>query len=173
MNLNDYEGIVREHSPAIYRYCLFKLNNDTHSAEDVTSEVMLLLFQKWDSLDTDGNIRAWLYRAADNLIMRKRTEIRKHQSQAIPADALIGLENELSLVHTDEYFSDEAELIKKCTEFTEREFGEEGKELFTLRYIEKKTLTEISAESDIPLSTLHYRLFRIEKALKKMLSKNS
>lgn len=138
MNLNDYEGIVREHSPAIYRYCLFKLNNDSASAEDVTSEVMLLLFRKWNTLDTAGNIRAWLYRAADNLIMRKRSEIHKHQGQTVPMDELAGMETELSLAHEDEYFAEEEELIKKCTELTENEFGEEGSELFILRYIKKK-----------------------------------
>ena len=62
------EEIIQKNTPAIFRYCLSRLGNNHHYADEVTCEVMTTLFLKWDKLEKK-HISAWLYRTADILIL--------------------------------------------------------------------------------------------------------
>jgi len=162
----NYEETVRRYSPEIYRYCLYKLNNDQHTAQDAVNEVMLILYRKWESLTTD-NIRAWLYRCADNMVKRKLSEQSKHARNTVPLEDIgeeVGSE--------DDYFSDEAELMQRCTALIKAELSEEEFELFTLRFVQKKGLSQVSTLKSIPFSTLRYRLSKIEGKVKEIIRKN-
>lgn len=162
-----YEETVRHYSAEIYRYCLYKLNNDPHSAQDAVNGVMLILYEKWDSLDTADNIRAWLYRCADNMVKRKLTEQSKHLRHTVPledTDAEVGYE--------DDYFSDEGELMESCINLIKSELSDEEFELFKLRYLEKKGLMQICSLKKIPFSTLRYRLSKIESKVRGIIRKN-
>lgn len=58
-----YQGIVG--------YCLSRLPNEPCSAEDLASECFVLLFRKWDSLQSHSAaaVQVWLLRAARNKTM--------------------------------------------------------------------------------------------------------
>ncbi len=66
----DFESTVRLYYQSIYNYCLSRVE-DINSAQDCTQEVFLIMYQKINALDS-CNIRAWLYRTADNIIKNYR-----------------------------------------------------------------------------------------------------
>ncbi|MBQ8697296.1 MAG: sigma-70 family RNA polymerase sigma factor [Clostridia bacterium] len=166
MKKERYEETVRCYATKIYRYCLYKLNSDPHVAQDAVNEVMLILYEKWEKLTPD-NIRAWLYRCADNVVKRKLSERSRHSNNTMPledVDDKIGYE--------DEYFSDEEELFKSCITLIKAELSDGEFELFKLRYLEKKGLMQICALKNVPFSTLRYRLSKIEPRVKEIIRKN-
>ena len=73
---NTYEEITRRYYQAIYNYCQVRLK-DEYAAEDCTQDVFLLLYRKMNKLKLSENIRAWLYRTADNVIKNHRRKIKK------------------------------------------------------------------------------------------------
>ena len=80
------EMLIRQHYHAVYCYCIAKLKPDIQGAEECTQDVFLLLTEKKDSLDLNGNIRAWLFKSAKNII---NTYIKnKHQHSEIPLDSV-------------------------------------------------------------------------------------
>ncbi len=61
------EVIVGEYYRHIFNYCYAKMMPDFQGAEDCTQETFTVLVSKRNGLDED-NIRAWLYRTADNVM---------------------------------------------------------------------------------------------------------
>ena len=80
MRGEQVENITKQYYDSIKAYCHARLPDDFHGAEDCTQEVFLLLFEKRDTLDFSGNIRGWLYAAADRILQnygRKQSRIRQ------------------------------------------------------------------------------------------------
>ncbi len=80
---NAFGEIAQTYYKSIFRYCCVKLN-DEHSAKDCTQEVFLILYRKIDTLTLSENIRAWLYRTANNVI---RNYLRKNKN-TVPLDEI-------------------------------------------------------------------------------------
>lgn len=68
---NTFNDIAEEYYLSIFKYCWVKLG-DEHLAKDCTQEVFLILFKKMNKLKLSENIRAWLYRTADNVVNNYR-----------------------------------------------------------------------------------------------------
>jgi len=65
---NKYNIIVEKYQKQILYYCTWKYSVDYSDAEEIVNDVFTILFQKWDDLEFD-DIKAWLYRTTDNLVM--------------------------------------------------------------------------------------------------------
>lgn len=63
-----YEAFVREHERAILNY-LWRMTSDEQGAYDLTQEVFLRAWQRFDRLRGYDNPRAWLFRVATNLAL--------------------------------------------------------------------------------------------------------
>ncbi|MCM1506646.1 MAG: sigma-70 family RNA polymerase sigma factor [Ruminococcus flavefaciens] len=81
MQKQNFESTVRLYYQSIYNYCLSRLE-DIYSAQDCTQETFLVLYKKKDSVQED-NIRAWLYRTADNIIKNYRKVSAKKKESPI------------------------------------------------------------------------------------------
>ena len=46
-----FEKLVELHGSALYRYCLVEASFDVHLADEVYNDSLIILFEKWDSLD--------------------------------------------------------------------------------------------------------------------------
>ncbi len=78
----ECERIIREYYREIYNYCFAKLSFSKQAAEDCAQETFLALHTKRGHLDSD-NIRAWLYRTADNVM---KNYLRKAPPDGISLD---------------------------------------------------------------------------------------
>lgn len=158
----EYENIVRKYRPEIYRYCCARLDGDESLTEETVSDIMRILFEKWEQIDVRENIRAYLYRVADNCI---RYTLRSHMKYYSHNESFEeAVENSrLDAEQNDEYFQSE----KSDEEYMAR-LGEaipaELREIYNLRYIEKKTIRQISEKTGIPYSSVRLRLKKIEIA---------
>lgn len=156
--INAYD----EWSDAIFRHCYFRIG-DREKAKDLLQETFT---KTWQYLAEGGkikNLRAFLYRVANNLIIdnvrRKKPEISldnlKEQGFEIGSDADEKLKNEIS--------------VKEALLFL-KELGPEYQKAITLRYVDDfspKEISEILNETENNVSVkIHRGLKQIRELLK-------
>ena len=162
-----FEKLYREYYARILVFCLTLLHGDRDGAEDAADETFVTLFRKWDSLDVGGKIGAWLYRTAGN----KVKAVIKDRARTLGKVDLVGdgadFERSLGLSGSDVYFrsdvpEDEGIARILCA------LPEEYRELFRLRFSEKRTLSDISESTGLPYSTLRRRIARMTLAVRRI-----
>ena len=65
VDITEYERVVREYRAPLFKYCFYRLRDNLELTEETVDDVLHVLYRKWDIIDPDGNVRAWLYRVAD------------------------------------------------------------------------------------------------------------
>ena len=75
-----YEEAFRAYYWGIVRYCLSEIPNDPYCAEDLASECFLLLYRKWDDLQSHApmTVQVWLFRTARNKALDCKKKKRLH-----------------------------------------------------------------------------------------------
>lgn len=76
------EMIINKFYDDIYNFCFSRLKN-THSAEECTQEVFLILFQKRGKLDFSEKFRSWLYNTANRIC---KNYIKKNKNITVDID---------------------------------------------------------------------------------------
>ena len=165
-----FDSIVRELSPQLFKYCLARTNYNKELAEETLNDVFAVLYTKWDTLDLDDNIRSYLYSVANNCIKHNLEKHRAYYNNVESYDLLAEVNGLGEQSHEDEYFSDEAQVEKQIAQIISG-LDENEKALFKYRYIDKLPLMEIAEKTGIPYSTLRYQLFKLERGVKKKISK--
>lgn len=153
-NEEHFNKIEKTYRSAIVKYCIKKVNNDHFAADEITNDVFVVLFRKWDTLDF-SNIYAWLINVADKHIMRHYRKVKYD----ISIDDFRGksLPDEL-VVHDHRPILEYVEVIMSS-------LNDEQKDMFAYRYIEGYTIKGIAQLTDHPYSTVWYKLREIsEKA---------
>ena len=167
----EFNSIVETYYKIIFRYCLSKLNFDDYYSADIANKVFNLLFEKWDELDLDNNVLAWLYRVADNYIKKHWAKIKKNKEESLEVAIEIGkLENNDLFYTTIEFDVDitvDEELIKIA-----QELPEELRQLFIYRVIEKKTFSEICSITGLPYTTVNNKVERAKKKAEQIIKQN-
>jgi RNA polymerase sigma-70 factor (ECF subfamily) len=64
----EYERFVRQHERQVLNY-LWRMTGDEHAAYDLTQEVFLRAWQRFDALRSYEQPRSWLFRVATNLAL--------------------------------------------------------------------------------------------------------
>jgi len=166
---NNIEEIIKKNSPAIFKYCLLRMNNNLHQADEIVSDVMCTLFEKWNKLEKD-NITAWLYRVADNHIKNFFKRQKKELEKRLCYD-----DDELfQKLHFYDNYNDisDIELQKYIDEIYEK-LSDDEKILYDLRNRQKLTLNEVVEKLSIPYSTLRYREMKLSIKLKELIKEIS
>ncbi|MBQ7669317.1 MAG: sigma-70 family RNA polymerase sigma factor [Clostridia bacterium] len=165
-----FEELYRRFYAPIFEYCLTRLSFDRDASAEAADNAFLALHRRWDDLEIGGNVKLWLYRAADNYIkkaLRKRERAYRKTVQLGDGD---DYENDAAFSRFDEYFSTdvpEEELISRVRSA----LPEEKRELFSLRYEKKKKLSEISELLGTPYSTVRRRLAGMEAEIRDAVKK--
>ena len=160
-----FEELYREYYARILVFCLTLLHGDRDGAAEAADEAFVTLFRKWDSLVVDGKIGSWLYRTAGN----KVKAVIKDRARTLGKVDLVGdgadFERSLELSESDVYFKNEIpedEGVKRVVQALPDEY----RDLFLLRFSEKRTLGEISESTGLPYSTLRRKIARMTLAVK-------
>lgn len=146
-----YNEIVKKYYTVILNYCLYKLNGNLTSAEDVTQEVFLTLYKKLHRLRISDDIKYWLYKTADYEI---KTYLRKNPSCLFEVD-----NNEM--LSEDSYPS-----------FSESDFEcltQEEINLLNDYYGEKRE--QVIEKNECSSNAMYIKIHRIKKKLVDNLSK--
>ncbi|TWU00302.1 ECF RNA polymerase sigma factor SigE [Botrimarina colliarenosi] len=80
LNRTDFQSLVDEHGPALYRLA-YRLNGDAHDAEEIVQETFRSAWSSRDRFDSTRGERAWLAS-----ILRRRSADRWRQvGRTLPA----------------------------------------------------------------------------------------
>lgn len=151
-----WEELYEKHYSELLRYATAACKNPTE-AEDVTQEVFLKALQNCDTFEDLGpsQRRAWLYRALKNVLCDRyrRSLVEGQYLQTLEEDALYqepGLEE-----------AENALILARL--------NPQDRVIFTLRYLEDYTASEIGELLNIPPGTVRSRLSRCRAQLKEQL----
>lgn len=154
----EYARLVNEHSKALLRYSLRRLNDQT-SCEDVVAETFLIAWRRWDDLPAPGKELSWLYGIAFRVLSN-------HQRSRDRRDRLHA---RLSFERDPSEGDDASDLD---TEPILRAIGElrtSERELLEFAYWERLTYRDIAFIMGISENAVGIRINRAKRNLKTLL----
>ena len=148
----------------VNKFCLYRLNNSRHDADDVTQEVFLLFQQKADTLE-DIHIKSWLLSTAN---FKCKEHLRK-------------CGKETDCVSIDEYevadeIVDVCALLEECNSFDIEKIdyyrdvifnrlSKKEQELYRKHFIERKSHSQIAEEMNTNAKNISVMLSRLRKKI--------
>jgi len=149
----NYAMLFRVIAPQVVAFLRVR-GCDPPLAEDISQEIMLIVYRKSSELRDRELFRAWLFRVARNaLLQHRRSETRQVQTEDIeprlrshrePGDDLLlafQFDEWMSALHTDE------------------------REIMTLRFVEGLEYHEIASVLSLPLGTVQWKVFHSKRKL--------
>lgn len=145
----------------LQRFCMVKLKNK-EQADDCVQESFFILYEHYMKGEDIKNVAGFLYKTADNLI---KTQWRENQR----AEKTVQIEAVSDIIPTkeDEYSDTDYDAIAEKLLQT---LSESDKELYRLKYIENKSIDEISKELIINYQAVAKRLSRLRQRVKEMIT---
>ncbi|MFI0444252.1 RNA polymerase sigma factor [Actinomadura sp. 6N118] len=145
----------------IYRYVAGRL--DVQEAEDLAAETFCIAFEDRDRFDPErGNLRAWLFGIATNLVARhRRAEARRYRalSRAVPGSAAVDSHEDRVLTSVSAARMQPA-LAKALTRLSRGE-----RDVVLLIALAELSYDEVAAALGISQGTVGSRLSRARKKL--------
>ena len=144
----------------MFRYCFARLSGDRAAAEEATSDTFMTLFRKWDALDLDGNIAAWLIRSAEWCIKHQKEKYGGYYGRIVPIDD----EAERTLHDPTADVGGElaaAELVFRIENALPPNYAR----LFHLRYVEGLTIADAARRLGENYAAVRLRCSRLERSL--------
>jgi RNA polymerase sigma factor (sigma-70 family) len=161
----EHERIYRAHKARILNLCKLLLR-DPDEAEDVTQEVFLRAFERFDAEDGPTVWEAWLVRVAVNAC-RDRQRSAWWRSRRRPGDL-----DELA-----PWLSSSSEDAARSREWQTRvweqlkKLNDKQRNVFVLRYVEGWNTDEVAKILDLTTAAVKTHLFRAVRHLRKVLER--
>lgn len=149
----------KEYFDDLLRFCSVRLNNK-YQADDCVQECFFVLYKKFLKNEEIQNVKLYLYKIADNLI---KAQWRKNQrsESTINIDTLA---EELAANSNDFERLDFKELLEEFSSvLNENEYL-----VYKLKYLEDKTIKQISEETGLSFEVVAKRLSRLRIKLKEL-----
>lgn len=169
MKRQIYTELLASHKDRIYSHALYSLR-DAHDAEDVTQEVFLKLWDRYEEIDPE-KIGGWLTRVTHNLCIdqsRRRKAQRNNFGQpdheavdrlVAGAGSLGDPEHNLRLGQRQKALLDALETLTP-----------ETRSVMIMHYFQDMKLHEIGAALDKSVSALKVQIHRARKSLRLVLT---
>ena len=158
-----FEEMYDRHVGELYAYICDRLGVLSYLAEDVLIVTMATMASRMDKFKSDEGFRSYLYRVADSEILHAIEKEKKHVMGRIPfEDAIRRYSAPRSGLHIEDETEAAAEALCK-------KLPEGDRDLFRRRFIENKTLKQISKETSVPYSTVRLHIERIRKHVKEII----
>ncbi len=147
----EFTEIFQEYSDAIFRHCAFKVM-DRQLGHDLTQETFLRAWNQIEQGKKIENMRAFLYRVADNLVIdyirkKKSLSLDQLQEQGFDPghDETGSMQNKIEMGRA-------LEALHKLEE--------DYRQAIQLRYVEGLSVSEIAVVTGEPPNTVSVRLHR-------------
>lgn len=82
----NFTDIYEQYKSSIYKFCLVKLNGDSDTAEDCMQNTFMVYYNKLKQNEQISNPRAYLYKIANNYVMKCIENKAKEHSRIVPID---------------------------------------------------------------------------------------
>lgn len=152
-----FTEIFHAHADAIFRHCAFRLM-DRQLGADLTQETFLRTWQQIEKGKTFENVKAFLYRVADNLII---DHVRKKKSVSLDALQEQGFDpgyNDLLSTHNRMEMERILHALHKLEEPYRR--------VIQMRYTEGLSVSDIAQITGDPPNTVSVRIHRALQQLR-------
>lgn len=158
---NKFNDIVTKHRDGLLKYCTNKVPNDYFAAEEITNDVFVIMYQKWNTIHFTGT-KTWLIKTANYRILNYFRNKNYEDSLSDFTDQ--NLPDELRYDTLEDSIVSEQfiQAILSSLDDTERM-------LFTYRYTDGMTISEISELTEIPYSTVRLKLIDIENTIRNLI----
>ena len=157
----EIEKYFEEYYKALCFSCKARMPNHATYVEDIVNEVFVILCKKWHTLEK-SDIRAWLYRVADNLL---KEFFRKQAKETQKLDYIDDFaDDNLIYEQNFENIDDDAIEIYKAEILSG--LSEENKKLYDMNFVKNLSHEEIDKELRISEEALKKRLYRLKQKIK-------
>jgi RNA polymerase sigma-70 factor (ECF subfamily) len=165
--LHDFESLVQQHRPRIFRFVLASLR-DKEAAENLTQDCFVRAFKARDQFRGSSSLGTWLMHIAANLVRDHETNSRlKFWRRKLRSDLD---PNDLSDWIPDQQKSPEAlALAKEQVDAIWRaaaKLSERQRTVFLLRFVEDMDLLEIATVTGMKEGTVKTHLFRAVQSVR-------
>jgi RNA polymerase sigma-70 factor (ECF subfamily) len=150
-----------------------KYMKDEEKANDVTQDALLLAYRHRDSFRGDSRFTTWLYRiAATTSLMHLRKERSQPKTQSlVPEDADAVLDEPRSLFASPEEEWAATEAVQLAGKHLD-EMGDKYGQIFSMRFLEGFSESEIARKLKLNVSTVKTRAYRARTHLKEELERD-
>ena len=165
--IDDFESIVREHRPRVFRFLLASLR-DQESAENLTQDCFVRAFKARDQFRGDSKPGTWLMHIAANLVRdheanrRLKFWRRKLRSGVDPNDLSDWIPDRQKSPEAIALAKEQVEAIWKAAST----LSERQRTVFLLRFVEDMDLLEIAAVTGMKEGTVKIHLFRAVQSVR-------
>ena len=158
---DDIDSIVAMHQQRIFRFLLLS-TRDADAAHSLTQDTFLRAWSARASFRNECSIATWLTSIALNLLRdHTRTQRFRFWKRAAAnsldvSDPSVSLPHHVSSVESRLIASEQLALVWQ----TVAQLSERQRTIFVLRFVEEMDLGEISAATNLPVSTVKSHLYR-------------
>jgi len=156
----DFLKTYDTHSEAIYRHIFFRVYSKGR-ADELVQDTFMKTWQYLEAGHEVENIRAFLYRVANNLVI---DESRKKKEQSL--DVLLEESDAFEPSEDGRKTTEQNILLRQVLETMHR-LGDDEREILTMRYVDDMEPREIAEVLQITPNNASVRLNRAMQALKK------
>lgn len=165
--LDDFDAIVREHRPRVFRFLLASLR-DREAAENLTQDCFMRAYKAREQFRGESSVTTWLMHIAANLVRNRESSGRlKFWRRNLRGGADLA---DLSDWLPEQQTSPEAlALAKEQVKAIWRAaagLSERQRTVFLLRFVEDMDLLEIAAVTGMKEGTVKTHLFRAMQAIR-------
>jgi len=166
--LADFDAVVRDHQPAVFRFLLASLR-EYEPAENLTQECFLRAYQARRSFRGEASVRTWLIRIAVNLANDYRKSVRlrfwrRAAQTSLDIDFTGGwLADNRSSPEAEAAAREQVRAVWRVV----AELSERQRTVFLLRFVEEMEIREIAAATGVQEGTVKAHLFRAVDAVRR------
>lgn len=163
-------AVFMERYRPLFYHCIAQLETDQHAREDLCNEIVVYVLDRLDRDSFDpskGSFGTWLYRVAwCRCVDLKRKESTRRNPKLVPAGERMPERADSNLGPGEVAGENEiGDMVRKGMASLEAE----ERALLELRFVDERTIGEISELLSISLEQTKYRLKRASVALRRVL----
>lgn len=165
-NKKKADEILRQTYSTYYekvgRYCRIKLKNRSE-ADDCIQECFMIFYRRILRGEEIDNTGAFLYKTADNLIKTQWRQDKKN-------DKVVSLDDVAETVSAPEITDCSDTDFDLCADKIINSLDEKDKEIYGLRYVDGKSILDVSRELNISFDATAKRLSRLRQKVRQIIS---
>ena len=150
----DFSRIIREHKSTIYTVC-YMFSKDKQEVDDLFQEVLVKLWQGYDSFQGKSDLRTWIYRVSLNTCISIDRKKKRRKTQPLLEGIDLFDKNDADNRQTDMLH----ERIGRLQPFDRA---------IVLLWLENMSYDEIAQIVGISVKNVSVKLYRIKEQLKQM-----
>lgn len=150
----DFSRIIREQKSTVYTVC-YMFSKDKEEVDDLFQEVLVRLWQGYDSFQGKSDLRTWIYRVSLNTCISIDRKKKRRKTQPLLEGVDLFDKNDADNRQTDLLH----ERIGKLQAFDRA---------IVLLWLEDMSYEEIAQIVGISVKNVSVRLYRIKEQLKQM-----